>query len=103
MHDDLQPARAHRLLDVYRSHLTALSRYQPQALSDGLTLVFSSHLDPQAQRRAVSAWNGLSTTQVEIHSVPGDHYSMFAEPHVRFLAQLLRGCIDAVLAAHRLR
>jgi hypothetical protein len=34
---------------------------------------------------------------VEIHEVPGDHLSMFQEPHVQVLAEKLRACIDKAL------
>jgi hypothetical protein len=34
---------------------------------------------------------------VEIHQVPGDHLSMFQEPHVQVLAEKLRACIDKAL------
>ncbi len=36
---------------------------------------------------------------IELIRVPGDHFSMLAEPHVRVLADRLKTCIDNALAA----
>ncbi len=96
---DLGPAPLRRLLDRYQSHREAIDRYEPQRFAGRLVLLYSGSFAPQDLRHAVKVWNGLSTEQLEVHAVPGDHYSMLTKPHVQFVAQLLRGCVDAARMA----
>lgn len=39
-------------------------------------------------------WGNLAGGGLEIHDVPGDHFSLFEEPHVQVLAEKLRACLD---------
>ena len=62
-----------------------------------LTILF------QAKKRATwyyyppkMGWDGLSTGGLEIYEIPGDHISIFQKPHVRFLAERLRVCLNRV-------
>ncbi len=41
-------------------------------------------------------WQKLTTREPEIYSVPGDHYTMFLEPHVRVLGALLNKCLNGL-------
>ena len=43
-------------------------------------------------------WDQVSSEPVETYSVPGDHNTMLAEPHVRVLAEKLRACLDKAQA-----
>lgn len=43
-------------------------------------------------------WDKASSEPVETYSVPGDHNTMVAEPHVRVLAEKLRACLDKAQA-----
>ncbi|MCC5611553.1 condensation domain-containing protein [Nostoc sp. CHAB 5834] len=49
-----------------------------------------SSRDPQ------HGWSGLASEGLEIHDVPGDHFSLFQEPHVQVLAQKLKACLNQV-------
>jgi malonyl CoA-acyl carrier protein transacylase/thioesterase domain-containing protein len=42
-------------------------------------------------------WSNLFQKVPELHVVPGNHYSMFIEPHVRILAEELKRCLDALV------
>ncbi len=39
-------------------------------------------------------WRALAAG-LEVHTVPGDHITMLAEPHVQVLAERLNACLDA--------
>jgi thioesterase domain-containing protein len=43
-------------------------------------------------------WSRVVSGPVEIFPVPGNHLSLMAEPHVRVLAERLRGCLERALA-----
>lgn len=49
-------------------------------------------IDPQM------GWGELAGGGLDIHDVPGNHDSMFREPHARVLAEKLRACIDRIQA-----
>ncbi len=42
----------------------------------------------------VKDWRDLAADGVEIHVVPGDHYTMLREPAVQVMAEWLKVCIE---------
>lgn len=45
-------------------------------------------------RNPQHGWSEVVGGGLEIYDVPGDHFSMFEEPHVQVLAEKLRTCLD---------
>jgi len=43
-------------------------------------------------------WSDFSAEPIKIYSIPGDHISMMAKPHVQVLAEHLRICLEQVQA-----
>jgi thioesterase domain-containing protein len=41
------------------------------------------------------SWEKWATGGVEVQEIPGNHFTMIQEPHVRQLAERLKSCIDA--------
>ena len=41
-----------------------------------------------------NGWGDLADKGLKIHDVPGDHYSIFTQPHVPILAAKLRACLQ---------
>jgi thioesterase domain-containing protein len=39
-------------------------------------------------------WENFSLGSVDIHWVPGDHYTLLSKPHVQVLAEKLKACLD---------
>lgn len=89
------PEALRRLLRVFKTNVRAFRRYRPLPYAGKITL-----LRPAAARAEADSsdptlgWGALSPWPVEIETVPGDHISALAEPHVRTLAGRLRTCID---------
>jgi thioesterase domain-containing protein len=44
-------------------------------------------------------WGQLAGDGIKIYNVPGNHYTMLAEPHVQQLAKQLQSCLDGSLAS----
>jgi thioesterase domain-containing protein len=79
-------------LAVLQANLSALARYELRPY-DGALTVF-----PAGMRSADDlslGWKGLAAGGVDIRAVPGHHYTMLREPHVRALAEKLRASLDA--------
>jgi thioesterase domain-containing protein len=78
-------------LDVF---LDARSEYVLRRSPSRLTL-FRTH-EPNARHtidELRTHWQQFSPYPVEIHVIPGDHVSMFEEPHVQVLAATLLDCL----------
>ena len=78
------------------SSLEFWTAYTPRQYPGKLTLFKASGLPSVRNRRVPPerAWQALSEGGVEIHEVPGRHFSVVAEPNVRVLAARLRACLD---------
>lgn len=77
------------LFNVYRSNNQAALAYQPPASSAPLTLFAASETMDELDDTGYG-WQDLAESSLEIEVVPGNHFTMFAEPHVTRLAQKLR-------------
>jgi amino acid adenylation domain-containing protein len=85
--------QARRLLHVYKNNVRAIRSYLPQLNPCRITLFRSSeHLTET--RDPASGWASLTVAEMEIYDVPGNHFSMNREPHVRILAERLQNCIN---------
>ncbi len=99
-----QGASAHRFvtpewirtrLELFKSRIRAVRDYEPGVYPGRITLVCSQERVAEQGRSAKAddptlGWSALSTEEVTVHTVPGTHESMLAEPHVEVLAEFLR-------------
>jgi thioesterase domain-containing protein len=94
------PEPLRRLLHVFKTNVRAFRRYQPEPYPGRITLFRPAAAAGGPEDGAAAAadptlgWGALTPEPVEIETVPGDHISALAEPHVRALAGRLRTCID---------
>jgi thioesterase domain-containing protein len=82
-----------RLLRVFKTNVHAFRRYRPRPYPGPITLfrVAAAAGEPEdaAASEPTLGWGALSARPVEIETVPGDHISALADPHVRVLAERL--------------
>jgi thioesterase domain-containing protein len=91
-----------RLLRVFKTNVRAFQRYRPEPYPGPITLFrpAAAAAEPGDSAAAAAAadpslgWGALTPRPVALESVPGDHISTLAEPHVRTLAERLRACIE---------
>lgn len=86
------PEPLRRLLRVFQSNVRAFRHFQPDPYPGRITLFRSAAGEEPAD--PTLGWGALTPWPVAIETVPGDHVSALAEPHVRSLAARLRNCID---------
>jgi thioesterase domain-containing protein len=77
--------------------LYAFRSYRPHSYAGRVVLFRSTDRPPYED--AAAAWRELLGDGLEIHDVPGDHQTMFGEPHVGILAKDLQICLDAAQGA----
>ncbi|WP_031064512.1 thioesterase II family protein [Streptomyces sp. NRRL WC-3742] len=80
-------------LTRFESHTRALLRYRPARPVERVLLVFAAAGDPVYQHQAADSWQEFTEAPVEPLRTPGDHFSMFTEPHVRELAALVTAAL----------
>jgi len=77
-----------RLFQVFKANRIALANYQPQPYSGRVALFSAS--EPQEDQ----GWSSLAAEEFPTYVIPGDHYGMMQQPHVRVLAQKLEACLN---------
>jgi hypothetical protein len=81
-------------INVFEANLQASADYQFQCYPGNLTL-FRCQIQPQNQALSADlSWSDLVNGEIEIYPIAAPHYDMLLEPHVRFLAEDLKKCID---------
>ncbi|HVR96470.1 MAG TPA: amino acid adenylation domain-containing protein, partial [Thermoanaerobaculia bacterium] len=76
-----------RRYKVFRANFRALEGYSGGPCAAPVLLFKAAETDrPEADL----GWSRLSRGPVEAHELPGDHYTLLQQPHVRTLAALLR-------------
>lgn len=89
------------VLRVVRANLVASRTYVPKPYAGRIALFRATDLHPgvAAMPEAVFAdpplgWGCLAERPVDVHVIPGDHFSMIAAPHVKVLAAKLQDAVD---------
>jgi thioesterase domain-containing protein len=70
-------------------HRAAAHRYRFQPYSGGVVLCLAEEKPPTQAQDLVEAWRDLVHEHLTVLRVPGDHWTMNQEPHVRILADRL--------------
>jgi thioesterase domain-containing protein/acyl carrier protein len=90
---DLEPERAHRIFEVYRTEMSAERTHRPDPCRCRIILLRAAAGIDDEQRKGEDhalGWRGLSGTGLAIEVVPGAHQTLMDEPHVLNLAERIR-------------
>ncbi|HKP74027.1 MAG TPA: amino acid adenylation domain-containing protein [Longimicrobiaceae bacterium] len=91
-------------LEVMRARIRSVSGHAPGPFSGRLTLFRAGTVSPfyetffaayDEEVRRTLGWCDLSPHPVEVHTVPGEHETLGAEPNVRILADRMRQALAA--------
>jgi thioesterase domain-containing protein len=80
------------LKNIEEINFAAVKDYVPQTYSGGVTLFLASDLT--AGYDLQDGWRELVDGSVGVHVISGNHINMINDPHVRVLAEKLRGCLE---------
>jgi thioesterase domain-containing protein len=86
----LGPAQVRALLEVYRANHRVLLDYTPGRYAGTVTLFEAAGTAADPRFDAALGWRPYVSGGVEVHEVPGSHFTIMREPHVGELARLLR-------------
>jgi thioesterase domain-containing protein len=83
------------IIKVFKSNKQALYSYIPQTYSGRVTLFLAEEASTTPHNIQAMDWSKL-TQGVDLHILPGNHYSMIKHPNVEELAKKLRSCIPTL-------
>jgi aspartate racemase len=95
---DLALVQLNGLFQVFKANVRAMLSYEPRLYSGRIVLFQASEPLAGAAENYTKGWAELAAQGVELRPVPGNHYTMIKEPHVRVLAESLSACFDQTLA-----
>ncbi|MBN3958493.1 non-ribosomal peptide synthetase [Nostoc sp. NMS8] len=86
---------------LFKAHVQAMRNYVPQVYPESITLfrakeeIIHDFDNPEwSTDDPLLGWGKYSTQPIQAIEVPGDHFSIFVEPHIQELTKHLRNCID---------
>jgi thioesterase domain-containing protein len=85
---DLALPAFERLWRVFRANVAAASAYRPRSGACDVLLVLAEDRAGEAEAEA-ARWQALTSGRVRTASIPGNHFAVVREPHVRRLAAVL--------------
>jgi thioesterase domain-containing protein len=104
-----------RLFDTFKASSEMMNRYEAGEYAGRLTLIRAEQsleddpsfirFDDWSETAAATldassqGWATLAAEGVDVHVIPGNHFSVMREPFVEALAERLRVCIDETLHA----
>ncbi|BAY73763.1 amino acid adenylation domain-containing protein [Nostoc linckia NIES-25] len=90
-----------RYYKLFKAHVQAMRDYVPLVYPHSMTLfrakeeIIHDFESPEFHTDdPLLGWGKCSRQPIKVIEVPGDHFSIFVEPHIQELAKNLRACID---------
>ncbi|HCF29926.1 MAG TPA: non-ribosomal peptide synthetase, partial [Cyanobacteria bacterium UBA11049] len=90
---------------LFKTHVQAMRNYVPLLYPDSINIfrakeeIIHDFENPEWNTDdPLLGWGKCSSQPIQVIEVPGDHFSMFVEPHIQELAKQLRNCIDNALS-----
>ena len=92
---DIEASQAQAYFQVFHAGLAAMARYRPCPFGGKLVLFQPQQPLPNILPDSRSRWRALARGGLDIHEVPGNHYTMLGSPHVARLAKQLEASLAA--------
>ena len=88
-------------MDAMNQAITeALKDYVPQGVYEGQVLLFQAEKgDFEDKTRMAEGWQAVCSKPIDVHTVPGNHLTMFMAPHVEVLARHLGAALERAVNA----
>lgn len=93
-----QQPQGRYLLKVEKGNMEAVFYYKPKVYKGKITLFKAKDQSGGIFDDQFYGWEPYSSEKMEIHEVPGDHFSLLKEPNsIKILADELAACISSIL------
>ncbi|AOW98783.1 hypothetical protein BJP34_04335 [Moorena producens PAL-8-15-08-1] len=87
------------LFEVFKTTAFASYNYEAQPYPGNIALFNASEQPIDIAGDPTLGWRNFIAGEIEVHEIPGDHFSVIREPQVLVLAERLKLCRDRALAA----
>ncbi len=94
MPPDFELAQLQAMFAIYRRNIEALRHYQPRVYTDRLTIFTTMPFNEKYQHDRTHGWQALATGELDVHTIPGNHYSILKKPDLYSLVELLKESLD---------
>jgi thioesterase domain-containing protein/acyl carrier protein len=92
---DIELADVRRWWKVFKANTQALLRYRPKPIATRITLFQADEQLQTLRPKKTPKWDKLSESGVDLHWVPGNHFTIVNEPNVGSLARHLKQSLEA--------
>jgi thioesterase domain-containing protein len=93
---DFDLAQLCRLFEVFKANAKALSSYKARQFEGRITYFAASEPLPGTASNTYQRVDRFAAGGVEMYKLPGNHFTMMKEPHVKAMAGLLEQCLAIV-------
>ena len=87
---DIDASQAKRLYTVFKTNIRAMLNYTPQPFAGRLTLIKASESDDSSE-----VWSDIALDGFDQQVVPGEHFALVREPHVKVVGEYLARSINS--------
>jgi acyl transferase domain-containing protein/thioesterase domain-containing protein/acyl carrier protein len=91
---DVDLLQLRRFFRIFKTNAMAGRSYMPRVYTGRLSLFKASEPYPAHAGETADGWASLATEGVTLYTVPGNHFTMVRDPHVRVLAEQLKACLS---------
>ncbi len=92
---DMEALQLYRMFQVFKANSRAVRSYTPSPDAQRILLLHAQEQPDLTYQDPVQNWRRLTAGEVEVQSIPGNHYTIVKQPHVSVLAYHLKASIDA--------
>ncbi|HYW73053.1 MAG TPA: amino acid adenylation domain-containing protein, partial [Pyrinomonadaceae bacterium] len=93
----IEAAQTRALIRVFKANLQAARSYVPRAGNARVTLFQASDPHFGSPANLAADWRSVARDGVEVREIPGDHFAIMRDPHVKVLAEQLNECLLSAL------
>jgi thioesterase domain-containing protein/acyl carrier protein len=86
---DTDVSDIYRLFDIFKTNIRAVQNYTPQPYPNQVTLFQASELLADNIPDSAAEWRKFAPDGLEVHRMPGNHYTMIRTPQVQTVAEVL--------------
>jgi thioesterase domain-containing protein len=92
-------SEAEAILRVCQSNAKAMLNYVPRSYEERMIYFRAADRIEGQPRYPELPWIDLAGGGIEVHRVPGNHYTMLNVPNVKVLAERLKHCLEQLYCA----
>ena len=82
------------LQKVKEANALAEASYTPRYYPGHIVQLWCTEMPTRSYKDRRLAWSEVAGAGLEVHTIPGNHMTILEEPHIRVLAESLRGCLQ---------